>query len=328
MASFFIEFLSRVWGAFLSAIGTTGLGFFASSVMQLFVAELATLVLIWAFRGKDAMVTRRKENLIIGASAYVVAVLTIYGPIYVRQMWKIQSEISNEGEAHWPGPINRHIAPPPYAYEVSSASIRISLTPQSGFAVDLGGPYSFADKKQYLLAFSNSTHAVRSVEIEIRFPYPVEAQKVVKVNDIGKLTFAPTLPLINLIGAQLEGGGCLGRWSYQLSAINVRGHGKAIISLILNDQAAAHPIPGTQESNVLYGNGYIAGSFTFNYRGKPVRSVYYSKLESNKDMMIGASEPQREIPSSFKKSSGFTVLAGPCIPDNSLLSPTALNLGP
>ena len=319
MLHFVSEILVRAWQSFLTAIGTTGLGFFASNVLQFFVMEVATHLVLWFFRGVERMRSHRRENLLIGALAYIIAVVTIYTPIYVRQILKVTSEIRSEAETQPFAPIvSRHLGPPPFAYELTTPSVAISLTPQSGFTFDLSGSYTLENKKQYVVVFANSIHALKSVDLEIKFPYPVEAQKVVEVSMVDGFTFAPSLPVINIIGAQIESNGCLGRWSYRLRAGHVARYGRARISVILNGWSAAHPDPRIRLD---LGNGYVAGSFTYNYRGKAVSSGYYATLEPSEDMVIKVSEPQHQIPAQFRKSSGFTVLAGPCIPNNSLLAP-------
>lgn len=314
---FFWEVAGRAWVLFLVAIGTTGLGFFASSVLQFFVVELVTLLVLWWFRGADAMRSRRTENLLIGAVAYVIAVLTIYAPIYFRQTLKVDGEIRDEADTHIPPGTSRYPALPDFAYELSPASITVSLVPQNGFSVDLGGPYKLDDKKQYLLTFSNLSHAIKAAEIEVKFPYPVEARKIVRVSAIREVTFEPSRPLINLLGAQLENGGCLGRWSYHLHVADAARGGVTEVSLILNGYSHTHP---TAESAIAQGNGYIAGKFLYSYRGSAVISDYYATLEPAQDMMIKTSQPQGRLPQGWKPSFGFTVLMGPCIPDSSILT--------
>jgi len=312
---FITEILGRTWHAFLGAIGTTSLGFFTNNIEQFFALELVTWLGVWLFRGKEAMLSHKKQNFLFGAVLYLAAIVIVYLPIYVRQVWKVNGEIRKEADAQMPPSITRHLVPPPYAYELSSASIAISLVPQNGLLVDLGGPYKFDDKKEYVLTLRDSAHSLKLVDLEIKFPYPVEAQKIGKTSQVGQVTFGPTLPLINLVGATLGGGGCLGRWSYRLRAISLGRMAGVEILLILNGKFAASP-PGV---GVPQGNGYVSGSFVYSYRGKTVRSEYYSILEGSRDMIIKASEPQSQIPTGWRRSSGFTVLEGPCIPDNSLI---------
>src|SRR5258708_16060805 len=92
MWSFFVEFASRSFSLFLSSISATAVGFLAGNIVQFFVYELATWLAIWVIRGKEAMLARKRENFLIGAVAYVIAVMTIYGPIFVRQMWNIDHD--------------------------------------------------------------------------------------------------------------------------------------------------------------------------------------------------------------------------------------------
>jgi hypothetical protein len=311
------EILVRAWQSFLGAIGTTGLGFFASNVLQFFVMEVATHLVLWLFRGVERMRSHRKENLLIGALAYAIAVVTIYTPIYVRQVWRVNVEIHSEAESQPPAPsTSRHVSPPPFAYELSAPSIAISLAPQNGFTFDLSGTYSLEYKKQYLLTFANSEHKLRGIDVEIEFPYPVEAQKIVRVRRVEGVTFSPTPPIMNVLGAKIETNGCIGRWTYHLHTGSVAGQGNATVSLILNGWSAAHPDTGPP-----LGNGYIGGSFMYSYRGKTMSSGYYAVLEPSQDMAIKVSEPQHQKPAEFRRFIGFTVLAGPCIPDSSLLFP-------
>jgi hypothetical protein len=52
--SFFLDSLSRSWGGFLSATGSTGLSFLAGSILQFFVAELSGWLVILVYRGRRA----------------------------------------------------------------------------------------------------------------------------------------------------------------------------------------------------------------------------------------------------------------------------------
>jgi hypothetical protein len=318
MLLFVGDILVRAWQSFLVAIGTTGLGFLANNIEQLIAIQIATHFFIWIFRGPDAMRNHKKQNLLIGALAYATAVLIVYAPIYIRQVSKVRARIETEADKQTAPSFGHSPSPPAFAYETSPASITVSLIPQQGFAVDLGGPYKFDDKKQYRLVFKNLSHSLKLADIEARFPYPVEAQRIVTVSKIAQVTFMPTRPLINLVGAQLQGGGCLGRWSYRFTASQVAAHGMAQISLILNGYSSSHPSP---DVTIHQGNGYVAGFFVYQYRGKITRHDYYAELVPGQDMTIKMTEPQSQTPLGFKKSSGFTVLMGPCIPDNSLLSP-------
>ena len=318
MWSFFVEFASRSFSLFLSSISATALGFLAGNIVQFFVYEFATWLAIWVIRGKEAMLARKRENFLIGAVAYVIAVMTIYGPIFVRQMWNIDHAIWEEAKGQPIPAISRYLPPPPFAVEKSPAFITLSLVPQNGFSFDLGGPYKLENKRQYLLVFGNSTHALKFADIAIQFPYPVEAQRVLRVTGIHDFTFQPMRPVINLIGAQLENNGCLGRWSYDLHARSIQGHGHAEISLILNGHSAAHPTPGM---TIDQKNGYIAGSFGYTYHGRNTKRDYYAELNRSQDTILKMTLPQSQMPLGLKKSSGFTVLEGPCIPDGSLIAP-------
>jgi hypothetical protein len=316
--SFFIEFLGLAWDSFLSAIGTTGLGLFASSFALFFMLEVATWVVIWVVRGKDAMMAHKKENFIIGAAAYILAMLTIYVPIYVGQMRKVDSAIWNEASSQSiPQGISRCPAPPAFAEELSPASITLSLVPQN-FSFDLGGPYKLEDKRQYLLTFENSTHNLSAADLELRFPYPVEAKRVIRVRGIHEFTFDPTRPLLNLIGAKLEDNGCLGRWSYNLHVVDAQGKSRGEISLILNTHSASHPLA---QGTIHQGNGYIVGFFVYRYLSQTIKRGYYAELSPTQEMTVKVADPQSQPPTGFKKSSGFTVLDGPCIPDSSLMAP-------
>jgi hypothetical protein len=317
MLPFVGEILVRAWQSFLAAIGTTGLGFFTNNIEQFFALELVTWLGVWLFRGKEAMLSHKRQTFLFGAMLYLVAIVIVYLPIYLRQVPKINSEIRNDAEKQsLLSSIDRHIVPPPYAYELSAPSIAITLVPQNGFTFDLSGTYSLEHKKQYLLTFTNSAHKLSALDVEIEFPYPVEAHKIVKVSMMDGATFDPTSPVINILGAKIESSGCIGRWTYHFHAGSVAGGGTATISLILNGWSAAHPGAGPP-----LGNGYIAGSFMYSYRGTTTSSGYYAVFEPDQDMVIRVSEPQRQKPAEFHRLIGFTVLAGPCIPDNSLLAP-------
>ncbi len=317
---FVIELLDRAWKSFLLVLGTTTLGFLAGTIALFLAVEFATWIGTWVVRGKDAMRQHKKENFLIGVLIYFAALLTIYLPIYVRQIWTVDRAIWSEAETQpIPHETSRASSVPAFAYEMSPASMSIRLTPQEGFSFDLAGPYKLDFKRQYLLVFTNSKHPLKLVDVQVHFPYPVEAQKTIKVTKIRRFIFRPSRPILNLIGAQLEGGGCLGRWSYDLHILDAEAGSQAEVSLILNGWSSAHPEPGFDLKPPA--NGYIAGFFVHTYRGTVTRTNYYVTLEPSKDTMITTPEAQSRMPTGFRKSSGFTVLEGPCIPDSSLLTP-------
>jgi len=315
---FFVEIASRSLDYFLSAIGTTSLGFIASNILQFFVFELATWLVIWLKRGKQAMMTHKAENFLIGALAYLVSIVTIYAPIYVRQVIKTGHAIRYEA-SHQPLPpcVWLPPVPPDFATEVSSASISVSIVPTE-FSFDLGGPYKLDHKRQFTVSLDNSSHAVDLVELNIKFPYPVEAEKITQVRGIRAMSFQPQRPLINLLGAQLENNGCLGRWSYDLRAERLQRFGHAEVSVILNGHSAANPDP---QITIKTGNGHIAGDWVYHFRGKAIKNKYFAEVEpvEIEQTNLKVLETHSTIPPGFKEVRGFTVLEGPCIPNDSLI---------
>src|SRR5258708_604520 len=98
MLPFVGEVLFRAWGAFLFAIGTTGLVFFTSNIEQFFAVEIIGWLGIWLFLGRQAMMEHKRKNFFLLALLYLMAITVVYLPIYVRQVWKVNNEIRADAE--------------------------------------------------------------------------------------------------------------------------------------------------------------------------------------------------------------------------------------
>jgi len=96
---FIFELCGRSWASFLSAIGTTGLGFFVSNILLFAATVLVTLAVIWAKKGKAAMIQHAAENLKIGVFVYCIVLVTAFGPVFCYQLFvKIPRSIRYEAD--------------------------------------------------------------------------------------------------------------------------------------------------------------------------------------------------------------------------------------
>jgi len=96
MFSFPLELLERAWPRFLSAIGTTGLGFFISAIEEFFVTLILTHIVILAIRGSAAMRHHAAQNLTIGLIVFVIAFPILWGPAYYHQLTLAKDKILEE----------------------------------------------------------------------------------------------------------------------------------------------------------------------------------------------------------------------------------------
>jgi hypothetical protein len=98
MLSFLLELLKRAWPRFLSAIGTTGLGFFVSAIAEFAATLIVTCIVIWISRGRAAMKEHIAQNVTVAAMVFVIVFLILYGPIFHHQVLLEKSRIIEESD--------------------------------------------------------------------------------------------------------------------------------------------------------------------------------------------------------------------------------------
>jgi hypothetical protein len=84
----FVNLLYQSVGAFLSALGTTLLGWLVQGIIWFGAIEAATYLLVWRLRGKAAMKDRFAENFKTGFYAWSIVMVVIYGTIFGWQVIK------------------------------------------------------------------------------------------------------------------------------------------------------------------------------------------------------------------------------------------------
>lgn len=308
MVELWVEIFRRAMAEMLAARGTTMIGI----LVPVIVLVLRTVIKAVAERKVEV---KRKE--VIYSTIAVVIVWIVMVSIYMKS---VEADIKLTAERTLPpAPISYHIQPPHWAYEYIPASLEVLLIPHQVPMLNLtgSGPYDLADKKEYSLILRSPVNDIRAADVEITFPYPVEAYRVIQTSGIKNFTFDASLPLMNFVGPNIRIEGCIGRWTYRIKAEGIGRHGTAVVFLILNGQAIAHPNPNIPPTN---DDGYIAGNFTHSYMGRNMRSGYYSVLKQGPGMVIDVSRAEDTIPAQFKKHSGFTVLGSECIPGSALIS--------
>lgn len=82
MWSHFFSLLHQSGKDFLSALGTTGLGWWTQGIIWFAATEIATYAVIWAMRGKAAMKAHHAGNFRIGFYAWLIVMVSVYGPIF------------------------------------------------------------------------------------------------------------------------------------------------------------------------------------------------------------------------------------------------------
>jgi hypothetical protein len=77
-----MNLLHKSGDTFVAWIGTTGLGWWLQAIILFIVTEVATYLVLWQLRGKDAMKARAKENLRIGCYVWLIVLVAVYSPIF------------------------------------------------------------------------------------------------------------------------------------------------------------------------------------------------------------------------------------------------------
>jgi hypothetical protein len=78
----FVNLLYQSGHNFLTALGTTGLGWWVQGIIWFFATEAATYLVVWRIRGTASMRSRLAENFRIGLYAWILVMVCIYGPIF------------------------------------------------------------------------------------------------------------------------------------------------------------------------------------------------------------------------------------------------------
>jgi hypothetical protein len=78
----FVNLLRQSGHNFLSALGTTGLGWWVQGIIWFFATEITTYLVIWGLRGKDAMKARAAENFRLGFYTWLIVMVCVYAPIF------------------------------------------------------------------------------------------------------------------------------------------------------------------------------------------------------------------------------------------------------
>ncbi len=98
MVSFLLELLGRAWPRFLSAIGTTGLGFFVTTIAEFCATLIVTYFVILALHGRAAMRQHAAQNLRVAITVFVIVFPILYTPIYYHQVVVERNRIIEESD--------------------------------------------------------------------------------------------------------------------------------------------------------------------------------------------------------------------------------------
>jgi hypothetical protein len=95
----FVNLLSRSWDAFLSAMGTTGLGFF-TPVLVFALTVIVTLLVIFFREGREKMIQHWRETAGITVVVTVLVMLVVYVPIFtwnvVKTVYRDHADLVSE----------------------------------------------------------------------------------------------------------------------------------------------------------------------------------------------------------------------------------------
>jgi len=82
MWSHFVNFLRESGNAFLSALGTTGLGWWVQGIIWFIATEAATFLVIRFLRGKAAMKEHLAGNFRVGIYVWLIVMTCVYAPLF------------------------------------------------------------------------------------------------------------------------------------------------------------------------------------------------------------------------------------------------------
>lgn len=263
--------------------------------------------------GLRAAMRHFRDNFAEGFSVVCLAYIFGFG-------WNVYVEVEGiDAEAiRQPAPSApktfAHYQLPVDALEFTPPQLKVSLDAQEGFTFDLGpGSYSLENKRQYSLVVQNpSKQSVESVDMDIYFPYYVEAQRVVASKGIGVLTFEPT-EQFRVFGGQIRSNGCPASHAYTLHVEKMATGGRAQIILILNSR---QDYPSPANSALV---NHIYGHFSYRRSGNRLVGEYYAPLEIENNLVI--LRRSHEKPPGIRKAIDFGLLPPPCIPSTSLRAP-------
>jgi hypothetical protein len=85
---YYADLLGRSADSFLSALGTTGFGWFVQGIVFFLATEIATYLAVWFFKGKVAMKDHVVGNFRVGFVAWLAVMICVYSPIFGWQVIK------------------------------------------------------------------------------------------------------------------------------------------------------------------------------------------------------------------------------------------------
>jgi hypothetical protein len=332
----------RAWDSFLSALGTTGLGFGINNIWLAVLTAVATYIVTRLMRGPSEMKAHTKQNLLIGLIVYVVVLPTAYLPVFLPRLisdvpQKINRDADSQpvpcyyvkGRKETIGNVAKIIrggcfewfvqpALPAQANELSVPMPNIFLhASDGGFALDLHGSVDLQHKRQYLFTVENSWRAsIENLVLELEFfPHIVESRRIVFTQNAHQVSFDPIDEIrISTAAITIEQNGCMASPNYILSVGTLAYKGKIEISLILNDSASlAPPAVMSREFQLSYFNG----TFSYTTGIHTGHSDIYIPLKKDENGTVQAGTFERR-PATLRRTSGSFTLSN-CIPNEWLL---------
>ncbi len=215
---------------------------------------------------------------------------------------------------------------PPYALEHTPPNVVLIMKPQAGITLDddYAGQLDLQHRREYLITLQNlSQKPIELFQALLNSPVPIEVANIISSTGVGNLTFdsGVSMGISASKGVQVKMSinGCSGHPSYTLKAVNIGGHGRATIAMILNSsrfystQHGPSPRPPAGQSSV-------NGDFVYSYEGKKIRVEYYAPLTLGDDDLVTL-ENREPKPKGLWQTAGFVMLPGPCIPAALLFQP-------
>jgi uncharacterized membrane protein YeaQ/YmgE (transglycosylase-associated protein family) len=301
VSSFLLELASRAFQQSFNLIcGTVG------TIVISCVGALVTALLVRFFRGRKAFMEHIKANILIALAGAVITWFIVFCGLLAWQPHNIDSEASRNSPPPMTFPLP---PPPPWTFEPPPAAIEIFLHAHKGFDLEPpSGRVVFENKRQYSLIIINSGEKpILSTELQVAFPFPVEAQNIIRTQGVTGVTFGPWRPFSwPGPGGGIETPNCLATGSYKLRIAQLNPHGKLEIGVILNNS----PYLGR------VGIDYVCGHFNSWYHGRLVRAEYFAPFELKEGVVgLGA---VRTKPAKLRSAVVFQILLAPCIPNGSL----------